>query len=258
VNGQDNSLPIEFFIQALTAQLDRAQSGMALKARLGGLPLTFAVRDISLDLRTHVEIVKSAVHIRPAGPGDKDASTLHLTLATITRPMIEENTREFAASTEPSVKEAVGDEMDEEEQRRLEWAGIHTVSQLREVQREGGESAIERIANIPAMRLRAALEHASRPMVKSIDVDSVSSPGQSPLLRISGYNLTRGHTPNVRIAGEQVPVIKASEREIFVRPGAHQLSGTLEVETVPGSVASTDLHIDDNAYPRPTSEKKAA
>jgi hypothetical protein len=258
VNGQDNSLPIEFFIQALTAQLDRAQSGMALKARLGGLPLTFAVRDISLDLRTHVEIVKSAVHIRPAGPGDKDASTLHLTLATITRPMIEENTREFAASTEPTVKEVVGDQMDEEEQRRLEWAGIHTVSQLREVQKEGGESAIERVANIPAMRLRAALERASQPIVKSVDVDASSAAGSTPLLRISGYNLTRGVTPNVRIAGEQVPVIKATEREIFVRPGAHQLSGTLEVETLPGSVVSTDLQINGNAYPKPTSEKKAA
>ena len=257
MNGQDSSLPIEFFIQALTAQLDRAQSGMALKARVGGLPLTFAVRDISLDLRTHVEIVKSAVHIRPAGPGDKDTSTLHLTLATITRPMIEENTREFAAPTEPTVKEVVGDQMDEEEQRRLEWAGIHTVSQLREVQKAGGESAIERIANIPALRLRAALERASQPMVKNIELDSSSAPGSNPLLRITGYNLTHGITPNVRIGGEQVPVVKANEHEIFVRPGAHQLSGMLEVETVPGIVASADLHISRNGNDKPDSEKAA-
>jgi hypothetical protein len=129
---------------------------------------------------------------------------------------------------------------------------------LREVQKEGGESAIERVANIPAMRLRAGLERASQPMGKSVDVDASSAAGSTPVLRISGYNLTRGVTPNVRIAGEQVPVINATQREIFVRPGAHQLSGTLEVETLPGSLVSTDLQINGNAYPKPTSEKKAA
>lgn len=252
MNGQDNSVPIEFFIQALTAQLDRAQSGMALKARVGGLPLTFAVRDIALDLRAHLEIVKSAVNIRPAGPGDKEASTLHLTLTTITRPMIEENTREFAAAPEPTIKEVMGDQVDEEEQRRLEWAGIHTVSQLRQVQDEGGESAVERVAAIPAMRLRMALERASEPIVKSIDVhpSPVPTSGETaPMLRVSGYNLKTSATPSVRIGGEAVPVVKASARELLIRPRVYPLSGTLEIETEPGRVVSADL-------PLPSSEKR--
>jgi len=49
-------VPIEQFIQALTTQLDRAQNAMALKAENLDLPLTFAVKDLSLDLRTHVEV----------------------------------------------------------------------------------------------------------------------------------------------------------------------------------------------------------
>ena len=48
----DAGLPIEEFIQAITSQLDRTQEALALKAD-AGLPLTFAVRDLSLDLRTH-------------------------------------------------------------------------------------------------------------------------------------------------------------------------------------------------------------
>ncbi|MEA2774486.1 MAG: hypothetical protein QOD93_7448, partial [Acetobacteraceae bacterium] len=78
MSAADQSLPIEQFIQALTTQLDHAQSAMAIKARNMSLPLTFAVRDITLDLRTHVDFVASEVRIRPAAAGDKDASTLHL------------------------------------------------------------------------------------------------------------------------------------------------------------------------------------
>jgi len=89
--GGDNGLPIEQFIQALTTQLDHAQSAMAVKAKNLNLPLTFALKDIALDLRAHVEVVKSEVRIRPASAGDGNASTIRLALTTITRPMIEEN-----------------------------------------------------------------------------------------------------------------------------------------------------------------------
>src|SRR4051794_3442578 len=102
--SENGGLPLEQFIQALTSQLDRAQNTLALKAR-AGLPLTFAVKELSLDLRTHVEMVGSVVRLRPAGPGDVDASTVHLSLTTITRPMIEENTMALAAaSDEPTIK----------------------------------------------------------------------------------------------------------------------------------------------------------
>src|SRR5262249_41008264 len=103
MNGSEIGLPIEQFIQALTSQLDRAQAALALKAS-AGLPLTFAVKDLTLDLRTHVEMVGSVVCIRPAGPGEGDASTLRLQLTTITRPMIEENSVSLAAQpNEPSL-----------------------------------------------------------------------------------------------------------------------------------------------------------
>src|SRR6185369_2147913 len=119
-NG-NTAVPIEQFIQALQTQLDRAQSAMALKAENLDLPLTFAVKDLSLDLRTHIEVVRSEVRIRPAGPGEKDASTLHLALTTITRPMIKENAKPLSIDTdEPSLKEAVGDGLTDEEQKRLE------------------------------------------------------------------------------------------------------------------------------------------
>lgn len=226
MNELDDGLPIEEFIQALTSQLDRAQAAMALKARFG-LPLTFAVKEITIDLRAQVDMVRSQVRIRPAGPNDKEASVLHLSLTTITRPMMEENTLQFKPD-EPSLKEVLGDEVTDEERRRLEWAGIHNLSQLREMQRQSGEHAVEQVVQIPALRLRTALERAARPHISAVTVEN------NDRLRIRGRNLMQAETPQVRLDDQPVQVLEASENEIVTVPFAHALGATLIVETAPG------------------------
>jgi hypothetical protein len=236
----EDGLPIEEFIQALTSQLDRAQATMAIKARFG-MPLTFAVKDISIDLRAQVEMVKSQIRIRPAGANDDNASILHFAFTTITRPMIEENTFQMDAD-EPSLKEVLGDDITDEEQRRLEWAGIRSVSQFKELQNQKNEHVLEQVAQIPALRLRAALERAARP-----HVSRVVSEGPDRL-RIRGLNLKQNTDPNVRIGGEMVTVLEANDRELLVAPLAHQMGGSLEVETSPGIVATTDINLSSGQH----------
>lgn len=260
MNDRDEDVPIEWFIQALQSQLDRAQATMALRARNQNLPLTFAVKDISLDLRAHVNVVQSEIRIRPAGAGDVEASVLKFSLTTITRPMIEENSVQLSApADEPTLKEALGDSLADDEQRRLEWAGVQTVSQLRDLQRRGGEQVLERVAKIPAMRLRAALERASRPLVNYVSPERVNRrelPGvkigdaergdgndNALLLRIRGHNLMRDSAPQVKIGGETVPVLKATEKELLVAPLAHQMGGSIVIETAPGSLAETEFDL---------------
>jgi hypothetical protein len=252
MSQRDAGLPIEEFIHALTSQLDRAQSALALKAKLG-LPLTFAVKDLSLDLRTHVDMTGSAVRIRPAGPGDAEASVLHLSLTTITRPIIEENTRQLEADTdEQSLKDVLPDASDDE-RRRLEWAGIHSVQQLRELERVHGEQAVERVAQIPVMRLRAALERASEPRILAVTPEGLDggAANGTTLLRVRGHNLARDRAPTVRIDGEQVPVLRATERDLVLAPLPHQLSGTLAIEPAPGVVAQ---HAFDCKPPAPAAK----
>jgi hypothetical protein len=165
MNGYDAGLPIEHFIQAITSQLDRAQAALALKAR-AGLPLTFAVKDLTIDLRAQMEIVGSVVHIRPAAPSEPEASTVRLQLTTVTRPMIEENAVQLGPlPDEPSLRDVLGPDVTEDEERRLEWAGIHNVAQLRDLQRRSGEEALEKFTQVPVARLRAALSRASLPHI---------------------------------------------------------------------------------------------
>lgn len=237
---RDGGLPVEQFIQALTSQLDRAQSALALKARMG-LPLTFAVKDFTLDLRTHVDVAGSVVRIRPAGPGESEASTLHLALTTITRPMIEENTFSLAVDPdEPPLREAVGGELTEDELRRLEWAGVQTSSQLVDLERRAGTSTIERLAAVPALRLKAALDRASRPRVSSVVTDPAPlRPGAGPRIRIRGRNLAGDVPPEVRIGGEKARVVESGDRELLVETLAHQLGQPIVVETSRGRSVET-------------------
>jgi len=174
--GHEAGLPIEYFIQALTSQLDRAQAALALKAR-AGLPLTFAVKDLTIDLRAQMEIVGSVVHIRPAGPNEREASTVRLQLTTVTRPMIEENAVQLGPSPdEPSLRDVLGPDVTEDEERRLEWAGIHNVAQLRDLQRRSGEEALEKSTQVPIARLRAALYRASMPRIIKVTPEPAPQP----------------------------------------------------------------------------------
>ncbi len=249
MNGQANSMPIQDFVQALTRQLDMAQSAMALKAKNLKLPMTFAVKDLSLDLRTHVEMVQSEVRLRPAGPGDKDASLLHLALTTITKPMIDENAVEtLAAPQDKTVKEAMaehGEPLSDEEQRRLEWVGINTIHQLRELEQRRGTEAIQRVASLPVERLRAALMRAAQPSISRVSPEITPDAGAGAAisrLRIKGQNLLgRDRRPSVRIAGQDVQVVEATEHELLIAPLAHQMSGDLIVETDPGVVTAMKL-----------------
>ena len=127
--ANEAAMPLENFIQAVQSQMDKAQTAMTLKARNLNMPLTFAIKDISLDLRAHVEFAKNEIRIRPAGASDAEASVFHLVFAAITRPMIEENAAAMSADDpeDRGIDEIGGDSLSEDERRQLEWIGVRTV-----------------------------------------------------------------------------------------------------------------------------------
>src|SRR5262249_11023722 len=110
VMTRDATLRLEDFIQAVQSQLDNAQAAMAVKPRNLDLPLTFAIKDINLDLRAHVEFVDSEIRIRPAGAGEKEASVFHLVFTAITRPAIEENAISFSTDPDDQPLDELGNE----------------------------------------------------------------------------------------------------------------------------------------------------
>ena len=223
-----NAFPVEDFLQALTAQLDRAQDTLALKVRTGR-PLTWALKDLSIDLHVFVEVdAAGRVLMRSAGANEEGASIVHLSLAAITRPMVEENTLSIRDETDPRTIDELrlSGRLDEDDRRRLDMVGVRTVGQLKRLTDVTTPAAVEATIGVPVDRLRALLEQAARPAVTGHEV--VRRDG-GPLLRIQGVNLSDGSTPEVRLAGELVEVLEVKPQQLVVRPRGHHDEGPIEV-----------------------------
>ncbi len=219
--------PVDEFLQALTAQLDRAQDALALKVRGTDRPLTWALKDLAIDLRVFIEITEEGrVTWRSAGPGEDAASTVHLSLTSITRPMVEENSFKVERDQDSRGLEQIAQvaSLDADDQRKLSWMGVRTIGQLRKLD----PIAVEAIAGIPISRLQAALEAASHPAVTAQEV--VERAGRT-LLAIHGANLADGTAPEVRLAGTPVEVLEFRPARLLVRPGAQHSEGQIEVLT---------------------------
>jgi hypothetical protein len=246
------SLRLEDFIQAVQSQLDNAQAAMTLKARNANLPLTFAIKDINLDLRAHVEFADSEIRIRPAAAGEGEASIFHLVFTTITRPAIEENARTFADDNDDDADSLDHvTELSHEDRKRLEWAGVRTVRQLQQAEEHNRVGALNRVTNLPLDRLRAALFRVSSPEVRRVEPVGVDEPGSNPagppLLRVIGRNLVRkGMLPRVQIANRPVAILKSSPDELLVAPDLQQWAGELSVE--PGPQHATAMSFDLSAF----------
>ena len=229
----NNAVALEDFIQAVQSQLDTAQTRMTLKAQNDRLPLTFAIRDISMDLKAHVELAQGVLRIRPAGPTDTDPTVLHLVFTAITRPMIDENAVQLAVDDKNDVPLTdLGDALDDDERRRLEGIGVRTVAKLEEMKKRGLGSSVGRITRLPIDKLESVLSRATRPMVSDI-VDEGPPDGADELrqrLRVKGKNLLRdGLPPSVSIGGRPVGVVHASDNEIVLAPGLDQMAGQMSL-----------------------------
>lgn len=240
---QDSGVPLDVFIQSLTEQLDKAQAAMALKARVGKLPLTFAVKDVSLDLRAYVQLIEDDVFVRPAGPGDAEASTIKLSLTTITRSMAEENGVDFKAERpQCSLREALEGKVSEADQRRLERIGVRTVEQLTELRRTAGTDVVARLARMPVNRLQQALMAAATPRVTK--VDTLPEGGNGPRnsrVHLYAPGLLPGSLPFVRAGGLNVPVVESGPDRLVLAPHASQLGLEAEIDFGEGEVAHLPL-----------------
>ena len=238
---QNAGIPFDLFISSLTEQLDKAQAAMAIKARLGKLPLTFAVKEVSLDLRAFVQILEDDIYLRPAGPGETEASSIKLQLTTITKPMIDENSVDYSTEDPKfSLKEALGDQISDDEQRKLERIGVRTVQQLNELKEKAGTDVIARLSRMPVNRLQQALMRAAAPRVTKVERGNDAT-GDAGRVHLAAPGLRPGRLPLVRAAGIGVPVVAAEDGGIVLAPLATQLGCEAEVDFGEGRIARVEL-----------------
>ena len=240
----DLGVPFDVFIQALTLQLDKAQAAMALKARVGKLPLTFAVKDVQLDLRAFVRMVEEDVWVRPAGPGEAEASSIKLALTTVTKPMIDENAVSYEAhDAKLNLKEALGERISTEEQRQLERIGVHTIQQLQELKKSAGADVVARLARMPVNRLQQAMMAATAPRVQRVDsAPAVGDEGGArSRVTLSTPSLKSGRLPQVRVNGQRLPVRQAEAMALELSVDPEHMGQEAEIDFGDGETARLRL-----------------
>ncbi len=241
------SAPIEDFLEAITAQLDRTQDALRLKAV--NRPLTFALKDFNIDLSVFVEMDgEGRVKLRPSGPNETGASTIHIGFTTITRPMIEENTISMEQTQSPLLEEAG---LAPEESQRLERLGVRNMMQLRRLQEHSGEESVARFSGIDPGRLRRALK-LSGPRINYVDIgpgrqtEASRQPGAAPptvkvpagqtRLRLRGNGLIdQGRQSSARLSGKTLPIRAISQSHLELELPEILEVGTLEIALPDGS-----------------------
>ena len=126
----EHALPLEHFIQAVQSQLDNAQTAMALKARNLNLPLTFAIKDITLDLRAHVEFAPLG---DPHPPGRRRRQGSERLPPGVHRDHPADDRGERDRLPGRSEDAIADDDLSDDERKQLEWSGVRTRGQLREL-----------------------------------------------------------------------------------------------------------------------------
>lgn len=199
---------VEDFIQSITAQLDRVQDVLRLKAQTR--PLTYALKDFSLDLNVFVDMDgEGNVRFRTSSPNESGASVVRLGFTTITKPMIEENTVSMSMTTSPTLDE-LG--LEREEQRRLGQLGVRNAAQLQQLRQSAGTTTIARYTGVPIDRLRTALR-LGQPFVRDVQPEEPRPPIGEPRPPISEPQRPASERPPAtrprptRPPGERPPLV---------------------------------------------------
>jgi hypothetical protein len=277
--GAETSFLVEDFIDAITSQLDRVQDALRIKAV--NRPLTYALKDLSLELKVFVELdPQGRVRFRTSSPTEAGASIVHLGFTTITKPMIEENTVSLAVSRSPSLEEAG---LAEDERRRLERLGVRTISQLENLGKSAGVSGVSRLSDVSPDRLRLALG-AGKPRIDAVGPAPVKPPpavtppvkpawptridpratappisprvavsppapvsvAPATRLQIRGSNLLAGDgVPTVKLNDRPLSIADANDDELLVHIPSDAASGALEVTLPDGTTQAFALAVED-------------
>lgn len=268
----DRDFSVEELLEALGAQLDRTQDAMRLKAV--NRPLTYAIRDFSLELKAFVAMDdRGDVRLRSTGADDTGASVLHIGFTTMTAPMVEEAAIPLSMARGPGLDD-LG--LDDAEKRRLERLGVRNAAQLRRLGQVTDSGTVSRLADIPVNRLRAALQ-LGRPTISHVEVQADPPPahiepptdlpgnGGAPIephesglrpvrivpgatrLKLAGRNLLGDAEPIVRLGDRPLPVLEVADEHMIVGLPEGTRSGRLNVDLGDG-VQVFALSTDDDPW----------
>lgn len=191
---------LESFIDALVVELDQARETLAVKSV--NRPLSYAVKDVALDLQIFPTYEDGDVRFRTAEPGQEGSSAIKLQLASITDQQIRATSKPPPGKDEVPIEEAP---IDRDTQKKLKKLGLRSVNDIEKLEERnidlqsasGGAVDYTKLANM----IQQARRGKSPPSVRGA---SVQMTDQGPVLHVEGENLC--------LSDEHEPVAVVNDR----------------------------------------------
>lgn len=128
----NRSWNLESFLDSLIVELDKARETLAIKAI--NKPLTYAVKDVNLEMQLFPSFDGDNVRFITAQPGQEGASKIAIQLGSITDQQIRKTTK--GPTTTQDVSIDLIDEIDSETKNSLRKIGVTSVNDLDKIKKK--------------------------------------------------------------------------------------------------------------------------
>lgn len=214
--GTNRAWNLESFLDSLIVELDKARETLSIKAI--NKPLTYAVKDVNLEMQLFPSFDGNKVKFVTAQPGQEGASKIAIQLGSITDQQIRKT------SKEPNTKEDISidliEEIDDETKNTLRKIGVTSVNDLDQIQKKNVD--IERVSNKRtnygklANLLQKARRNSAPPTVKNVNFNISKS---QSFIVVEGDNLVidKSYTPVAVFNGKLAELGNAEQGELKVK-----------------------------------------
>lgn len=212
----NESWKLQSFIDSLVVELDKARDSLAVKAL--NQPLSYSVKDLSLDLQVFPEYDGDEVHFKTAKPGEEGASKISMELVSTSDRAIRESSRPPAKLNEGKLDNIPG--VDGKKKKALEKIGVRTVKDIERIQENNVNLEQVTDGQIDYKALAGIIQRSRRgerpPLVRGV---SLAQTADGDLLSIDGKNLSifEDVPPIAFFNGQAVSVLKAEQDKILLR-----------------------------------------
>lgn len=212
---------LESFLDSMIVELDKARETLALKAI--NKPLTYAVKDISMDLQLFPTYDGDNVKFITAQPGQAGASKVSIQLGSITDQQVRETSR-VPTKNDISIDTIEG--LDESTKKNLKKIGVTSVKDVEKIEKKNIDLAKTGKVDTDYRNLTGLIEKARRAKVPpTVSKVSVTKSIDGPVLELEGKNLSiaKKYVPVAVVNDQLAEVLSHKPNKLLIKMNEEQL-----------------------------------
>lgn len=211
---------LEDFVDSLVVELDKTRETLAVKAI--NKPLSYSVKEVSLDVNAFPSYQDGSVKFVTAKPGEEGASKLSIQLNSITDQQVRATTKLRAIEGGESLDSA---HVDQDVRSKLRKIGVNSFDDLKELQARNVDLGAATDSDIDYGELARKIQKSRRSQNgPAIDAVSLSYQEGSPVLLVEGNHLSidPGFEPVVVVNGQLAEVLSRGPAHVSIALTAGQ------------------------------------